>query len=58
MLGSHVLEAELALLAAEQAVLDERINALRAFGLLEEAVQRPLDGSRMPDAVANTAGLG
>ncbi len=38
-----VLEAELALITAERAVLDERVNALRAFGLLEDAVQQPLD---------------
>ncbi len=53
-----VLEAELALISAERGVLDERVNALRAFGLLEDAVQRPLDGTRMPGEMATSAGLG
>jgi len=53
-----LLEAELALIAAEHSVLNERVNALRAFGLLEDAVQRPLDGTRMPGEVAASAGLG
>lgn len=53
-----VLEAELALLVAERAVLDERVNALRAFGLLEDAVQRPLDGTRLPGGIGASAGLG
>lgn len=51
-----VLEAELTLLAAERAVLAERVNALRAFGLLEDAIQQPLDGTRMHSNVTASAG--
>jgi outer membrane protein TolC len=43
-----LVEARLTLLAAELAVLEQRLGLLRAWGAVEDAVQRPLDGTPFP----------
>lgn len=43
-----LVEARLSLLAAELAVLERRLGLLRAWGAVEDAVQRPLDGIPFP----------
>jgi hypothetical protein len=43
-----LVEARLTLLAAELAVLEQRLGLLRAWGAVEDAVQRPLDGVPFP----------
>ena len=43
-----LVQAEIELIAAERARLEARIAALRALGDVEDAVQRPLDGSAPP----------
>jgi outer membrane protein TolC len=43
-----LVEAEIELVAAERAELRAKIEALKAWGAVEDAVQRPLDGGDLP----------
>ncbi|HLF59214.1 MAG TPA: TolC family protein [Alphaproteobacteria bacterium] len=49
-----LVEAEIELIAAQRAELKAKIDALRAWGGVEDAVQRPLDADALPEDLGVT----